>query len=779
MHRTLFAGLYLGAICAVLVVASPSVAFADEADVDPAPAAVAAESEASRRGLEEIVVTSRKRAAGEAAQSIPISSTVINAEMIELNQYVDILQVARLVPNSDFRETSTFPGVQRFFLRAVGVSFSVPNFDPGVAVIMDGVYIAQNMASIIDTFDLESIEILRGPQGTLFGRNTVGGAIVVRTKRPGDELLIKANGTLGNYDRADFSFSVEGPIVEERIAARLSVQSRHMNGWLDNNVGTDLGERQAWLVRPTIAFTGENYDLTLLGEYYHLDGHGSNSVSFPQVNPMLASEGIAKRPWGETWSEQVRLPSHSKHENYRITAEYNLDLGHGVVTSITAYGVVDALSGAEFDGLPTLNIAETRLWIDQHQFSQELRYASSFSDVWDFTAGIFYFEQDLTYGEQRAAGRFITPTNIDGVSPPGYNELEHDQWSLFAEAHINLSERLSLTLGSRYTVEAKDAKVGIVNGVDYDGDGVNEASCVSSGRLYHNLKSFSCPFGPKGGFDIDADKTWRNFSPKIGVEYQASEDVLLYASWQQGYRSGGYIFRAPQTDLSNADPGFYEREKVTAYEVGMKSDLLDNRLRLNLAAFYTDWEDIQRQLQFGNDAGDIFQTTKNVEDSHVWGLEAEVQAILGYDMLLDGDNLRVDTSVGWHDSEHDSDYILGGVNLKGQEFGQPDTTLYLGATYRHPLGDGDLSWRASYSYTADYWSEGARQATAINKYRSKDIVDATVRYTAGDGRYHVGLFVKNLTNDEYYEIRVPFGPDFGVAMEGVPRTYGIEVGFTY
>ena len=174
--------------------------------------AAAAGERADSRMIEEVLVVSTKRAQAELAQDVPIASTVVSAAMIGENNFLDLRDVARMVPGADFRQTATFPGIQRFWLRAVGVSFSVPNFDPAVGVYQNGVFVAQNIASNLDTFDMESIEIMRGPQGTLFGRNTSVGAVVARTRRPGDEFELRGQATVGSFDRKDFAVSVEGPI---------------------------------------------------------------------------------------------------------------------------------------------------------------------------------------------------------------------------------------------------------------------------------------------------------------------------------------------------------------------------------------------------------------------------------------------------------------------------------------------------------------------------------------------------------------------------------------
>lgn len=747
-----------------------------------------AQSARVRGTLDEVVTRSRKRAGAERAQDVPIAGTFITENSIALNQYTNFLEIGRMVPTSNFRETSTFPGVQRYFLRGVGVSFSVPNFDPVVAVIADGVYVAQNHASILDTFDLESVEILRGPQGTLFGRNVVGGAIVARSRRPGDELEIRANATIGRFNRADFAFSVSGPVIEDKVGAKLAVIVRNSGGYVRNNLsldGKNLGSRERIIVRPTITFTpSDNFEFTLLGEYFSLKGDGAVTQSlpeginkaFPAGNPFLP-EG---RAWRETWAEQDRIPSISDHDNWRLTGEAIWELDHGVITSITGYMSVDVISGSEFDGLPPpTNIAETRLYTDQDQFSQELRYASTFSEVFDFTIGAYFFTQDLFYGEQRAAGRFVSVNNADpvldnpdGLRPPGLSILDHKSWSVFVEGHYNMSDHIVITLGGRYTYEKKVASIGFVN----------FGSCDSSGEGDAGFKIFECTRGLMNGFDIQDQESWKNFAPKVGIDFRVNDDILVYASWTRGFRSGGFIFRASPNDLLfSPRPAFYNREKVESFEIGLKSDLFDDRLRFNTAVFYGLWDDIQRNLQFGTDAGNIFQTTLNADDSYVWGIEVEINYIVGTDMMSEGDSLRFDGSFGWFDSKHTSFVDFNGDLMDDRDipFVAPDTTFYMGLTYEHPLGNsgGYLSWRVSYNYTSRYGFNAGNNPVSI--YRAKDIVDAFIRFDSADESWHISIFGKNILDDQYYESRVAFGSTFGIGYIGMPATWGVEAGVSF
>ena len=281
---------------------------------------------ADPRLIEEILVVSTKRATGELAQDVPVASTVLSEAMIAENNFTDLVQIAHMVPGADFRQTATFPGIQRFWLRAVGVSFSVPNFDPAVGVYQDGIFIAQNIAAILDTFDMESVEVLRGPQGTLFGRNTSVGAVVSRSRRPGDEFAFRAQGTFGSYDRKDFGVSVEGPIVEDQLLGKLSLQSRDRDGWMrDLSGGNRLGVLEATHARGTLVWTPTDaLDVTLIGELYERDGDGAVSTSKGEFDNGRSGHPLlpGTRDWNTTFA------GNSPVEPFRIIFRSRGEKGH-------------------------------------------------------------------------------------------------------------------------------------------------------------------------------------------------------------------------------------------------------------------------------------------------------------------------------------------------------------------------------------------------------------------------------------------------------------------
>lgn len=548
----------------------------------PALAQAAEEQDGARSNaiMETITTTSRKRAVAEIAQDVPLSSTPFSAAKIDAIAAVDMIDMGRLVPGARFENHGNSPGYALFFVRGAGMGASVPSFDPAVGIFVDGVFMGQQSQSVIDTFDLEAVEILRGPQGTLFGRNVTGGAVVARTRRPTDELNIRGKVGYGSGDRLDLAFSISGPVVEGKMNAKLAAQYRDTGDYVyDNATDRKVGGAETIIVRPAIAFTpSDNFEITIMGEYFHLGGDPQPTVSLSSVG--LGTTGGLNHPDGrgffETWHDNATpVPHFVDNTRWRISGEMIWDLDHGVITAITGYADLNHAFGGDFDGSPLAYIFSTQTYLDQNQFSQEVRYASSFSEVFDFTVGFYYFTQDVYYGGQRYQGGLIGalpghPGNEIGAGIPLVAGTDHDQWSIFLQGNVNISDRFVLTLGGRYTEEKKATYVHIVN----------FGNCVSAGTFNTNPRDFSC----SGGLDIDDSHTGKSFTPKVGVEFNLTDDAILYASWTRGNRTDGFNYRISDGELSLYRPAFFDDEQVGAYEIGLKSDWFDNRLRVNMAA---------------------------------------------------------------------------------------------------------------------------------------------------------------------------------------------------
>ena len=531
------------------------------------------------------------------------------------------------------------------------------------------------------------------------------------------------------------------------------------------------------MVRPSLIWTPtEDLQLTFLYEHYEQRGHPLPLV--PTGNtPSGTTGGLipgGSRDFFETWYDNpTDIPSFVDFERNRFTLEAEWDLGHGTITSITGYSELDHVFGADFDGTNLAFIFTTAQQLDQDQFTQEIRYASNFSDVFDFTAGLFYFQQDVMYGEQRYQGSrvniHIRPGDPIGAGWPAMGMTNHDQWSAFFEAHYIFAEDFTLTVGARYGQEQKDTQVGMVN----------SGNCISAATFNVNVRSFSCPLG----YQLDDDETWNNLSPKIGLEYRINDDAMTYISWTRAFRSGGWTYRADTGDLTGPRPGFYDEEQVDAIEVGIKSDWFDNRLRVNVAGWQHDFDDLQRSIfltetDAGGNVTKLTQRFSNVGSSEAFGFEVEVVAILAEDGMVDGDSLATEFAWGNIEYDYNSPVDFNGDGVDDGDFSWnqiPDSTWNLAVTYSHPLEStgGRLTWRVGYQYTDEVNGGGTSPDTnTIAMYQERKMWDANLNYVPAEGNWSVTLFGKNLSDEEYYQFKTPFSTGFGIAQPMVDATWG-------
>ncbi|MDB6060669.1 MAG: hypothetical protein JWM78_772 [Verrucomicrobiaceae bacterium] len=681
--------------------------------------------------MEEVVVTARKRAEGEAVQDTPIAMTAFGTEQFKAVFADNLDDLGKLSPGVELKPSAQV-GAQNFTIRGMGVSGTTPSDESAVGIFQDGVYWGVNYGAMLDTFDIESVQILRGPQGSLFGRNVTGGAVVVRTARPTGDFGYELEGVIGDYGRRDASISVQGPLIQDKLAAKVAVLDRRLDGYYDNKFdGKDFGESHITVVRPTFKLNiTDDLDATLILEQYKQRGD-----SVAAVGVTLA--GGTFKPPHKPFDLNLDSPGDSAIDEKSAVLEVNWNTLGGVVTSISGYRTVDVDNNTDFDGRP-LPLFNQIIDYEQEQYSEELRYASKFSEFWDFTAGLYYFTQNFDYKEGRDLSNHATLT-VTGA------HLDQSSYAVFGESDIHLTDQLTLTFGGRYTSETKE------------GQSVKfiPAAVQCPGVSVYDLSSCDFDLGRKD------DKTWKDFSPKVGVTFKPAPDHLLYANVTRGFRSGGYSMRG--NDLLSP----FDAEKVTAYEGGYKSSLFDQRLRLNAAIYRNDYKDLQRTVLSSDPVFGVVQSTFNAADATIKGLELDVA-------LQATDNLVLTAGYGYTDASYDS-VIPNPLFDKNDHFSRVPKETYSGsATYSLALGDiGDLQFRISGSYTGDEYFDDANNIHA-NSYT---LWDGSVSYSDIDKHWNVSLFGKNLGDKEYAYWGSTAGG--GNAFYGAPRTVGLRVNYKY
>ena len=723
----------------------------------------------AQSSIEEIVVVSQKRAAAVNVQNVASAVTAFDENAIG-NAFADNLSdLGRLAPNVQLNQAGTFSGFANFFIRGIGISNTIRTVDPAVGVFIDGVYIGYGPTSVLDTLDVASVEILRGPQGTLFGKNVTGGAVTVQTRRPEFEFGGNIAATLGAFDRIDVQGAINLPIVDDTLAARIAFMSRNNDGFFDNQeLDTTKSDIDVTVIRPSLRWTPtEELDVSLITEFYRDKGDSSASQNLDsRIEPRLLgadrtpTPAIVQRvfgyvPPGDKYDISHNLEGYVDAEVKNIVVDANYDLGHGTATLVTGYRDVRYDTSTDFDGSPftVFHFPDNRE--DQNQISAELRYASAFSDTVEFTAGLFYFAQEMEIGERREFFAGGTAENPTIARSAGLAVTDDKSYAIFGEASFAVTDRLSLVVGGRYTDEEKEITL-----------------CPFTPVIFDSLSFADCPA------ILNDSESWGSFAPKLGVNWQATDDILAYAFWTKGFRSGSFNARAPLAEAL----GPVDEEEVSSYELGLKSQLLEDRLRFNLAAYLSDYRNIQRTISDTVLIGgvpQVLQVPRNAAEAEIWGFEAEATAV-----IFDG--FRFEASVGYTNASYDAfagiDANRDGVYdpatddplATGLEFERvPEWQYTVAANYETEIGDlGFLNFRTAYQWLDSQFVDTLNSPSL--RLDSYGLLDLSASYIDPSQRYEVSVFGRNLNDAEFHD----FGFDGGThraVWGGQPRTWGIRL----
>ncbi|MEE8426809.1 MAG: TonB-dependent receptor [Woeseiaceae bacterium] len=743
---------FKGATVAFLAVSVTSVAFM-------LPATAVAQE---RRGsasilLEEIIVTARKRE--ENAQDVPLAITAFNAGQIESLKIRDLMDMSVGMPNVALDDIGTFRGSANFSIRGLGINSSIPSIDPTVGVFMDGVYLGNNVGTIFDMFDVESITVLRGPQGILFGRNVTGGAILINTKRPGDqfETSIRAavdGGGDGGQNRYLMG-SIGGP-VSDTLGIKLSAYYNDDDGWFENQFdGSDFGAIQQTMIRPVLVWTPtDNTELILRYEYTDIDGDGPASQTHINGSGVPGFFANFDR---DSHDFSIDEPGFQKVETDFFSAELNIDVafGDGTITNIFGWRESEIMSRSDIDAQPEW-LFHAPAWLNTDQVSNELRYNGLFADDRaNVTVGVYYFTNEINYHERRELLGIAT----GGVAPvaqfDGGGDYEVDTLGVFAAVDYDLSDKWTVTAGLRFTREEKDVNIASLSA------NINSPCNIVTTKDYP--------------FDFTDSKEWTSVSPKIGATYHVDDDSLVYGHWSQGVRSGGYNLRNTSFDPADT-PGPFDEETVDSFEVGYKSTR--DWGRLNAAVFYNTIDDMQREINLPGPIG-VIQLIRNTADTTITGLEIDGAFSLT-------DNVLLLASLGVIDSEYDKVNLdLNGdgvVDELDKALDLPraaDLTWSIGFTHDLDIGQwGYLASRINYAYR----DESAYTDNNLGFITEQEILDAGLDFYSNDGRWVFSLYGRNLLDEVKHGGDtqlpddlggVPTGGTFSPLAKG--RVVGVEV----
>lgn len=727
----------------------------------------------NQRGvLDEIIVTTTKRA--ESAQDVPFSVTPISGEMIEDASVLDITDLGFMVPNVQLQAVSTFPGFATLSMRGVGAGAnSVRSIDPAVNIFVDGIVLGSQIGAQLDLFDVETVEVLRGPQGVFFGRNSTGGALALRTGKPTEDYNARVKIAAGSDGMYGAEFVVQGSL-SDTVRAKIAVKYHHFDGYFeDNNGGTFVpatfnpsgtepgtpqqqqAKQDSIFIKPTITFEpSDSFDLTLFTQYYKDDGGAGSTQAYLDPNlpdpPMLTSFGYT--PPTDQFEVNHDLVGVGEVEFVQAVAEANWDVGSGTITSITGYRDLDMLNSIDVDGTPFLLIHFPENKEAASQISQEFRYITDLSDNVDLLVGVFFMDSEMEVVERReftglTAGRDHFLFNYIR------SDWKQEQTSsaVFGNLRFSLSDNWTASVGARYTEEDKDLDISRLQGCA----GPGFTGCATNRDM--------------------VSKSWSNTSPRVGLEFRPQEDLLYYGSWTRGFRSGNFNVRAPSvTALGPADP-----EQSDQFEVGMKGDFLNGTLRANISAFYTVYDEIQR-ITNGDVNGVPVQLLRNAAEATIPGVEVELT-------YVPTDALTLRGSFGWIDPEFDKftglelDGVPGlspedealAVLLKFERI--PNFEYTLTGDYRWELSGlgGDLIFRAQYAYRDGFPTDVTnRPERFIDDFA---LLDLSLRFETESMR--LSLWGRNVAEENYGDIiSSAFNQQqFG----GQGQSFGVDVGWDF
>jgi outer membrane receptor protein involved in Fe transport len=770
--------------------------------------------------LEEVIVTAQKRT--ESLQDVPISVATMSGEQIDDVGITSLQELTQYIPNVTVNAGA---GTPNLFIRGIG-SGTNQGFEQSVGMFIDGVYAGRGpLAAVPTTMDLERVEILKGPQGILFGKNTIAGAINITTAKPGDEFegMVEAMYS-PDHGEEQYNLVLSGPLTDE-LSGRLAVRHDAMDGWWDDVTnGVEGPDRDNWYARGSLRWVASD-NLEINAKYEYGDFQGDASPTVVYQSDFAGEQNFAGTVPFPVISDRNRGAGDADNrastdtDVFALTVDWHLDFA--TFTSISAYSAYDRTSTGDTDIAAVPALHRTR-WEDYEQYSQELRLVSPGGQTFDWIAGAYYQHNELDISRRIEAIDFLLagPLSVAGAlyaeepGVPSVFDQDGDSWSVFSQGTWNATDTLRLTLGLRYNEETKDLdKVTVSDGLQIRALGTTFLANPRNGELIADVRQHSFT-----GLSRDEDK-W-TFSGN--VQWDVGEDTMLYASVSTGFKGGGYdeAYSGAGYEIRLANPVTgeltgesvpgadssileYEPEEVLSYEVGAKMRLLDGAAELNLAVFRMEYDD----LQTSSLVGDVYRVG-NAGEAISQGVELDGRILLS-------DRLSVGGAVAYLDAYYDdftgatctipqaiapleNPGCLGpdGENLTtpltpdnpgGQDLEDetllfaPDWSASLYAQYVIPLGSTmELVNGVDINYTDEFYS--ALDLDPNTKHDDATRINARIALASVDDTWMVALVGKNLTDEKTYfwNNDVPFtGSNSYFGLPERPRSIALQARYRF
>ncbi len=700
----------------------------------------------AQRQIEEVIVTARKRQ--ESIQDVPISITALSGAEIQEAGLLRLQDISSLVPNMTYLEANSnkFTNVT---LRGISSGGGLGN-DPAIGVYIDDIYIGRDSGFNSDLLDIERIEVLKGPQGTLFGRNTTVGAINITTKRPSEELEGQLLLDMGNYDYRRIGGLISGPL-SDNVSAKLSVVDTERDGFLDNSFGGTANTVDYTMARGQLLWeASDRLEFMVTASYREDSGDGNNYVTQNQGEAVTFSRDVSIPDIGFEDVEDTMLALHATYEFDGM-----------LLTSITGRQELEEsyVNDQDWSPLDDLTGVDSR---DMEAWSQELRLESTGDNRLDWIVGLYYYQQDFDVSTQSLSGfdtiyaffgltdligsgvppSSISPGIPDGVDISAVSTIETESYAAFANATYDFSDQWSITAGIRYSTDDRD--------LDYEQDATPLAAAAG--------------FFPFTLQDEQDDDEW---TPSVSLNWTPDEDKLVYASYSRGYKAGGFNNSISTT----ASLVSFDAETLDNYELGFKSTWMDSTLRVNMALFYMEYNDKQ-ESRFISGVG--FQQD-NAGKATSEGFEMDFE-------WIPADRWRLFGGVGYAKAEYD-DYVLdANTDFSGNTLSRaPEWTANIGFTtdwnFTNALA-GDL--RVDYTWQDDFFLQPNNDPFFTAD--SQGILNARLGLSTASGNWRAALWGRNLTDED--NINNFFGassfvfPLYHYALIA-PRTYGAELVYNF
>jgi len=727
----------------------------------PTTALVSTTVQAQEGTLEEVVVTARKRT--ENLQDVGFAVSALTKSEIEGQFARDITDLANIAPNIVIDDTAQGPGgVAAIFIRGIGVADVEKNFDPAVGVVVDGMFIGANAGSLLRSIDIASMEVLRGPQGTLFGRNTIGGIINVTRTKPTGELGGRFRAVYEDYDTyygdAIFNFG-----LGENIAVKLSAAKRdQQEGYYDNvALGRDVGRNDYESIGANILWSPTDsleIEYTWQQEETEQDtppllNTGQQRHSFcadygycaPSLDSTITGDRlktanvglIPPDPQGAIIAFSTPEQATPADMDASFDADTNIFEVHWDWTDALTLDYIygnwesDETIISNWDGTPEFLYGTTRP-ATYEQDTHELRLTYDDGGAINAVVGAYYWDSEYEIPLRSWVG-FVVPGTILDILQRSKQTSESE--AVFADVDWRITDALTLNVGGRYTRDEKET--------------------IQTGNV-----------------NASADEDWSEFTPRLSARYQLSDDVMAFATYSSGYRAGGFNGRV-NSEIEAIEP--YDPETVDNFEIGFKSELMDNTVRFNGSVFYMSYDDKQEELQLPAETGTGQKTVvTNASEATLWGIELEGTALIGDGLTLRG-------NIGYLDTEYDSFEYTDGVtgeqvDLSGLEFRRaPELTATIDATYEWEMLGGRTWVRGMYHFLDEHEVNVTNAPELQND--TQHLVDASVNYEINGWRF--SLFGRNLTDEDGYTHGYDVAGLWSYASTRPPRTYGLEVVFAF